>query len=153
MPRLSASIGVTALLALQGCYVTTPLERPSPSTGEVVVLQISDQGRVALADRLGAGVSRIQGRVQTASDERLSLRVASVGYVSGETNRWSGESVSIDRAHVGATQLRRLSRSRTWTAIGATTVVVGAFIASRGLRTFLGDLVSGPGDGNGGPVQ
>ena len=142
-----------ALLPLPGCYVTTPLERPAPSTGEVVVLQISDQGRVALADRLGAGVSRVQGRVQTASDDRLSLRVASVGYISGETNRWSGESVSIDRAYVGTTQLRRLSRSRTWTAIGATTVVVGAFIASRGLRTFLSDLVSGPGEGSGGPAQ
>lgn len=153
MARLPAAIGVTALLALQGCYVNTPLERPSPDTGDVVVLQISDQGRVALAERLGAGVARVQGRVQSTTDERLSLRVASVGYLSGETNRWSGESVSIDRAFVGTTQLRRLSRSRTWTAVGATTVVVGAFIVSRGLRTFLTDLVSGPGDGSGGPAQ
>jgi hypothetical protein len=153
MRRTRASIALTALLASQGCYVTTPLVRPSPETGEVVVLQISDRGRVALADRLGAGVSRIQGRVQSASDDLLSLRVASVGYVSGETDAWSGETVTINREYVGTTQLRRFSRSRTWVAVGVTTLVAGSFIASRGLRTALVDLVSGSGGGTGGPAQ
>ena len=141
------------LPALAACYVTTPLDRPSPNAGEVVVLQISDQGRVALAERLGTGVARIQGRVQAASDDRLSLRVASIGYVSGETNRWSGEAVTIDREYVGTTRLRRLSRTRTWTAVGVTTIVIGSFIASRSLRSALTDLLSGPGEGTGGPVQ
>lgn len=141
------------MLALQACYVTTPLERPAPDAGEVVVLEISDRGRVALADRLGTGVSRVQGRVHSASSDMMSLRVASVAYLTGEKNMWSGETVSISREYVGATRLRRLSRARTWTAIGVTTVVVGTFIASRGLRTALVDLVSGPDDGSGGPQR
>ena len=152
MRRTCSPLTIVALLALQGCYVNAPLLEPAPRPGETVVLQISDRGRVALAERLGTGVNRIQGRVTNVSDDLLSLNVASVAYISGDKSLWSGEAMTLNREMVGSTQVRRLSKARTWTAVGATTVVVGTFIATRGLFAFLGDLPDGPGDGGEGPT-
>jgi hypothetical protein len=142
-----------ALLALQGCYTYAPVQSSVPPTGETVVLNISDRGRVALGERLGPGVTRIQGRVTNVADQQLSLNVASVSYVSGERSLWSGESVSLDQDYVGTVEVRRLSKGRTWAAVGISTVAVAVFIATNGLQTLLGDLPDDDGDGGIGPVS
>lgn len=145
-----SSLTVVALLTLQGCYVYAPVYTSAPPTGETVVLNISDRGRVALAERLGPGVTSIRGRVGTVAEEQLSVSVASVGYISGDNSLWSGESMSLSREYVSHVQVRKLSKSRTWVAVGATTVAVGTFIATRGLFSFLSNLTGGerdPGQG------
>lgn len=147
MKKRWSSFTVVALLTLQGCYVYTPVYTSAPPTGESVVLNISDRGRVALGERLGPGVISIRGRVNSVAEEQLSLNVASVGYISGETSLWSGEAMSLSREYVSHVQVRKLSKSRTWMVVGATTVVVGTFIATRGLLSFLTDLTGGGGEG------
>lgn len=145
-----SSLTVVALLTLQGCYVYTPLHTSVPPTGETVVLNISDRGRVALAERLGPGVISIRGRVATVAEQELSVSVASVGYISGDNSLWTGESMSLNREFVSHVQVRKLSKSRTWVAVGATTVAVGTFIATRGFFSFLSSLTGGeqdPGQG------
>lgn len=153
MKRSWSSFLLVALLALQGCYVYAPVQSPVPSAGETVVLNISDRGRVALGERLGPGVTRIQGRVTSVADESVSMSVASVGYVSGERSLWSGESVSLSRDYVNTVEVRRLSKGRTWTLVGATTVVVGTFIATHGLISFFNDLPNGDDGGGEGPIS
>lgn len=145
MKRPWSSLTVVALLALQGCYINAPLQTSVPPTGKTVVLQISDQGRVSLGERLGPGVSQIQGRVTSVVEQQVAINVASVGYISGERSLWGGESVSLSRDFVSSIQIRKLSKSRTWIAVGATTVAVGAFMASRGLLAFFTNISDGGG--------
>jgi hypothetical protein len=133
MKKSWSSLTVVALLTLQGCYVYTPLYTSAPPTGESVVLNISDRGRVALAERLGPGVISVKGRVATVAEEQMSINVSAVGYISGENSLWSGESMSLSREYVSNVQVRKLSKSRTWMTVGVTAVAVGTLIATRGL--------------------
>lgn len=153
MKRSWSPLVVTAWLALQGCYVYVPASTTTPPTGETVVLQISDRGRVALGERLGPGVTQIQGRVTSVGEEQVSMSVASVGYVSGETSLWSGETMTMSREFVGNVSVRQLSKSRTWVTVGASAAVAGFFIATRGLTIFFNDLPREPGDGGEGPAS
>lgn len=140
-------------MALQGCYVYVPASTTAPPTGETVVLQISDRGRVALGERLGPGVTKIQGRVTSVAEDQVSMSVASVGYVSGETTLWSGESMTMSREFVGNVEVRTLSKSRTWMAVGGAAAVAGFFIATRGLSIFFNDLPTEPGGDGEGPAS
>lgn len=81
------------------------------------------------------------------------MSVASVGYVSGETSLWSGESMTMSREFVGNVSVRQLSKSRTWTAVGVSAAVAGFFVATRGLSIFFNDLPREPGEGPEGPVS
>jgi hypothetical protein len=129
-----------ALLVAQACYSYVPLETETPPLGETVALQITDRGRVGLADRFGAGLVRLEGRVTKVDTADVVLNVFRVSQVGGTGSRWSGESVRLDRGFVGSVQRRELSRSRSWLLAGAITVGVAAFIASNQLfGVFSGD--------------
>ena len=121
------------LVALQGCYAYAPLETGVPPVGETVELRIGDRGRVELAERLGRGVSKIEGRLTSVTEQQYELNVAAVSFLSGERNRWSGESMRLDRDYVESSALRKLSKRRTWITASLVAVGVGAFIATRGL--------------------
>jgi hypothetical protein len=132
--RCSSSLVLIAAAVLQGCYTYVPLQTTtSPTVGERMVFHISDRGRVELGDRLGPGVTAIEGRVASNGSDVMSVSVIGVSYVSGERSTWSGETMRLDPGHVQFMRARRLDKGRTWLAAGAATVVVGAFIASRGL--------------------
>jgi hypothetical protein len=133
MRRLCIHAMIVALPALQGCYTYLPLQATPPAAGESVQLQISDRGRVELSERLGHGVSRIEGRITGVNGDQYAINVSSIAYVSGENSLWSGESVRLSRDFVQQVQVRTLDKQRTWIAAGVTTVAVVGFIASRGL--------------------
>jgi hypothetical protein len=134
-----------ASVTLQGCYVYGPVANRTPPIGQTVVLSITDQGRVELGDRMGPGVSRIEARVTELNDNQLAMNVYGVTYVSGESSRWSGETMRLDRRVVDQVGTRRLSKTRTWLAVGVGTVAVSAFIATHGLSSiFSGDREDPP---------
>ena len=113
-----------AALVAQGCYSYVPLETESPPLGETVALQITDRGRVGLADRFGAGLVRVEGRVTKVDTADVVLNVFRVSQVGGAGSRWSGESVRLDRGFVGSVQKRELSRPRSWLLAGGITLGV-----------------------------
>jgi hypothetical protein len=136
-----------AVLVAQGCYSYVPLETETPPLGETVALQITDRGRVGLADRFGAGLVRVEGKVTKVDTADVVLNVFRVSQVGGTGSRWSGESVRLDRGFVGSVQKRELSRPRSWLLAGGITVGVVAFIASnRLLGLFSGDPADKPPD-------
>jgi hypothetical protein len=132
--------------ALTGCYVYVPVETSTAPVGETVAFDISDQGRVQLGERLGPGVLRIEGRVVGTDASDILLNVSRVGYLGGEASQWSGETVRFDRGFIARTHERRLSKGRTWTAVGVTTAIVVGFLATRGLAGFGSDDDEGPED-------
>jgi hypothetical protein len=97
---------------LAGCYASMPVNGP-PAAGTTVVLDLNDRGRVALGEQVGPSATTIEGRVSSASDSVYSLRVASVSYLNGQSNRWSGESLAVPANLVSRATQRSFSRGRT----------------------------------------
>lgn len=136
--RRAAILAGTALFVAQtaACYTYVPRYGMQPSSGEPVALTITDQGRVALAEQVGAGVTRIAGRVVAAQDDSYVLSVDQIETIGSGTSHWTGERVSIRRDYVAGVQERRFSKGRTALAIGAAILGVGALILTASLTGF-----------------
>jgi hypothetical protein len=140
--------GVVLLLQF-GCYTYVPA-RSQPEPGSRVTLQISDQGRVALGERVGSGVTRIEGILVGSQDGDYVMRVYEVGSLNGNSH-WAGERVDVRQEHVVGIQERHFSKSRTALAVGASVAGVLIFAITRGLLTRGGSSIDpggGPPDGS-----
>ena len=120
-PPLRAWRGPTALLlagvaSLSGCYTHAPLSG-APRPGATLVVDLNDRGRTVLGDSIGPSAEQVRGLVQSGSDSSYVLRVASVRYLNGQSNQWSGEPLTIRADLVGRARERQFSRKRTW-AVG-----------------------------------
>lgn len=136
---------LAAVAVLQGCFSYTPLETGVPTVGENIEFQINDRGRFELADRLGRGLATVEGRVTAVTETQYTINVAAISYLSGEKNRWSGESLRLERAHVDRAAVRALSRRRSWIAAGLVAAGLVLFIATRGLLVdFFGETDNPP---------
>lgn len=128
---------------LLGCYTTVPVTG-RPAADAVLVLDLNDRGRVALGDSIGPSASRIEGALQGVRDSSYVVRVASVQYLNGQSNRWSGEPLTVPLDLVRDVRERRFSRTRTYgLAAGILAAVVAVVVGT--------DLVGGgsePGRGN-----
>lgn len=124
----SALLGVT----VSGCYAYTPLNSAS-ATGTTVSFVLTDAGRVALGQNIGAEARAVEGEIESATDSGYVLHVTSVSYINGQTNAWTGERLAVRRQDVTDARKRTFSKSRT--ALLAAVGVGGAmaFIASRHL--------------------
>lgn len=111
---------------LAGCYASIPL-RGTPQAGTTVVLDLNDRGRVALGEQIGPSATTVEGQVAAANDTSYSLRVSSVSYLNGQSNRWSGEPLTVPTSLVSQAKLRTFSRSRT-ALLGAAAVAALAIL-------------------------
>jgi hypothetical protein len=131
--------GWTALLLvgispLAGCYTTRPVES-APTSGTTVLLDLNDRARVQLGDRIGPAAVRIEGIVQAQNDTAYMLRISSITYLGGQSNRWSGEEFTVPASLVSSARIREFSRSRT-TAVGLG--IAAALAAVFAKTNFLG---------------
>lgn len=141
------SFGVVAgvLPVALGCYTYAPLETSARvQAGEHVAVEFTDQGRVALGDRLGSGVVRLEGTLTRTDSQQLVMDVWRVAQIGGTTQRWSGENVSFSRAFVSSLQSRTLNRPKTYLAVGV--AAVGFYVFARSF-----DLLGSYFGGNGPP--
>lgn len=141
---------LTFLLGVStGCYVYPPVVT-TPSPGVELRLDLNDSGRAALGNLIGQSAANVQGVLQSPPDTAYVLDVTSVTYLRGQTNKWSGEPVTVSKGFVANTTQRTLSKSRTWLTAGAMVAVAAVFIASRGLNGSGGEPAGGGGGGGGG---
>lgn len=134
---------------IQGCYVYTPvMGRPAPTA--YVALDITDRGRVGLGDLIGPAATRVEGVLQSETDSVYALNVASVGYLNGQSNRWSGEPLTVRKDFIGNVRERKFSRGRTALATGTGIGGVLFFALTRGLFGFGS---SGSGGKGGDPAE
>lgn len=123
-----------------GCYEYVPVAG-APVPGMPVALDVTDEGRFALRDRIGRDIDRIEGTVVSASDRELTLRMEKVTDLRGDDTKWNGEQVSFARQDLARTFRRRLDRVRTFVALG----VASAAVLSIGAATrFLSISGGGP---------
>jgi hypothetical protein len=122
------------------------MAKPTPSVGETYVFDVSDRGRVDLAERFGSGLKEIEGRLTGVENSQYLINVFRVSHLNGQTAQWSGETSRISQTNVGGVRERRLSRGRTALAVAGATAVVAGILASQGLLgNWTGDSDT-PGD-------
>jgi hypothetical protein len=132
--------------AVTGCYVYTPVAG-SVAPATYVALDITDRGRVGLGDLIGPAARRVEGVVKSETDSIFSLNVASVGYLNGQSNRWSGEPLTVRKDFITNVRERRFSKGRTIMASGSVVGGILVFALTRGLFGFGGSDERPPGDG------
>jgi len=126
--RRWTALALGSVAPLSGCY-TTQSVASAPEPGTTVLLDLTDRGRVQLGDRIGPSASRIEGVVQMQSDTAYMVRISSVEYLNGQSNKWSGEPFVVPASLVSRAQQRQFSRSRT--------ISVGAGIAAAIITVFM----------------
>lgn len=139
MRRTRWKAGLLALAWLSGCYTYVPVESSTPPVGETVSFEITDRGRVSLAERMGTGIRSIEGRVMGAEGDQYVVSVFRVASIDGQSSAWSGETIRLDRDFVSRAHERRLSKSRSWLAAAVMTGVIVAVVTTTGLAGFFDD--------------
>lgn len=113
-----------------------PVFGQQPVPGRRYALELTDQGRVDLTDRLGPAVQSVEGTLVQTLDDSYQLRVFSVKPIGAPPAHWGGERVAIPVSAVARVSDRHLDKGRTAVAIAAAVVSIGTFIATRGLFGF-----------------
>jgi hypothetical protein len=117
---------------LSACYQYVPMQSASTRNQRVEVL-VTDRGRVELMPQLGQGVLSFEGTLDQRLDSSLVLRVAEVTYINRQTNRWSGEPITVSQSAVRDIRERKLSGKRTVLVIASSVGAGIAFVLSRAL--------------------
>lgn len=125
-------MAVLTAFGLSGCYEYVPMQRTTAPNPRVEVL-VTDRGRVSLAPALGADVLSFEGILDGRTDSSYVIRVAEVTYINRQTNRWSGEAITVAPEAVRDLRVRRLSRLRTFVVVAGSAGAGLLFIATRGL--------------------
>ena len=142
-----------ALLAATGlsaCYEYVPMQVSSTPNPRVEVM-VTDRGRVELLPQLGQGVLSFEGTLDGRRDSSYVVHVAEVTYINRQTNRWSGESITVSQEAVRDMRVRRISRMRTFAVVAGSVGAGLVFVVSRGLfgGGNLGSDPTPPGPPNG----
>ncbi|MGH2348684.1 MAG: hypothetical protein ACRDFT_04360 [bacterium] len=145
-PAWQAAALVLAAASQTGCYTYSAPEPVGPVPGRTFAFSLTDHGRAALADGVGAGTDHIEGVLVRNNDTSFTVSVARVVNIRGAVARWNGEVVSFPRQYVGSVRERQLSKTRTALAIGGTTAAVVALIATRGFGVVGNDPDREPGE-------
>jgi hypothetical protein len=131
--RAAAMVMTVMVLGTNACYSYVPLTG-SPVAGQELALGITDRGRVALNERVGAEIDELQGTLVAKTDSSYTLAMKRAVTLRRISTTWTGESLNVSSAFVGTVREKRFSRGRSWLVAGGATAVVVAFIAT---RTFL----------------
>lgn len=124
---LMAVAGITT-----GCYTTAPLAAP-PSPGQVLVMELNDNGRARLGPQIGASATKVEGLLDSRTDSAYVVKVQSVVYMNGSNQKWTNEPLTIQSDLVRELRERKFSRSRTALFAGGTVGLAAALIATRSL--------------------
>lgn len=115
-----------------GCY-SFPNVVAVPQAGTRVVLELNDRGRVGMGESIGPAATRIEGVVQSVPDSAYPLRVVSVDYSNGQSNKWNGEPLTVSRNFISTVKQRQFSKSRTFLFAASVAAVALGFALTRGI--------------------
>lgn len=147
--RTAALVGI-ALFVTQtaACYTYEPVYTGTPSAGDRMAFVITDQGRVALSDQVGPGITRVMGRVTSTQGDDYVVAVDEIESIAHGTSHWTGERITLRKDYVAGVQTRTLDRGRTTVAAAVAAGALAALIAVASLTGFGFGGGSGSGSGN-----
>lgn len=111
--RFTAVLCAIALLLQVGCHSYQPMQDAVPSRGQQVSLTLNDRGRVAVADRMGEGIDRVEGILVASSDTSATLQVTRTITIRRNQMTWAREEVQIPRDGIRGFQQQAFSGRRT----------------------------------------
>lgn len=135
-------------LLATGCYAYAPVRTPPPS-GAQVALEVTDEGRVALSEKIGPGVVRLEGTLAGVEGDELLVDASAVQQVRGYISDLGGVRVRLPQRFVTRMDQRQLSRKRTLLVGGG----IAAALVLLFTRGFSGRGTPPEGSGGGGPDQ
>jgi hypothetical protein len=151
--RRAGPRGVSLLLlgvwALQGCYSVRAVEPGGPQPGSRLVAQLTPDGSQQLASQVGPRVIAVEGVLDQATADQLSLRLVRTEGANQVSTFWNNEEVAIPRPAIALLRERRLDRTRSYLVAGA---IVGAALLAGALTSGLFSTDEG-GGGNPPPAN
>ena len=142
---VARAIALSAVLWVSACYTFVPLFPGAVRSGQEVTLEVSDSGRVALAERLGPELYRVEGRVVGVTPQDVALRVDAITNVGGSRNMWNGEQVSFRTEHLRTASEKKLSMGRTAVLAALALGAAALIITQAELFGFGDERTPGPG--------
>lgn len=150
-PSVRLVAGGLAVLHLCTACQTYVSPRTQPTAGAPMQFQLSDEGRVTHAARLGPGILQLTGALRRMDGERYVIDVASVTPIRGPRLPVSGIEVALGPRDLTDTRVRTVSRKRTGLLIGGALAVIVAFFVTEGFSAGYTPPEGPPGPG--GPDQ
>ncbi len=143
--RRGASLLLLGSFLLQGCYSVSAVDPAGPQPGTRLVASLTPDGSQQLASQVGPRVIAVEGVLDEATAERLSLRLVRTEGANQVSTYWNQEEVNIPRPAIAQLRQRRLDRTRSYLAAG---IIVGGALL---LASAAGGVFAGDNDGGGGP--
>ncbi len=122
---------------LAACYTEQPIDMPVPAPDMRIVAQVTDTGRIAMANAIGVGAMEVEGIVTGADATSWDLQMLRVSYRGGQSVLWNKEAIRFPRSSLTDATERRFSNKRSWLVAGLVTST--ALLAAR----FFGFLGGG----------
>jgi hypothetical protein len=145
----TTAVAVAVLHVCTACFAYTTVQTP-PAPGAQIALEVTDEGRVALNDKIGPGVVRLEGTLAGVEDGELLVDAQAVKQVRGYISDLGGVRVRLPQQYVTRMDERRFSRKKTFLVAGGIVGAVAAFFAAKG---FSGKSTPPEQTGGGGPDQ
>jgi len=147
--RRWTAVSVGVLHVCTACYAYTPVHTPPPP-GSQVALEVTDEGRVALNDKIGPGVVRLEGTLAGVEGGDLLVDASAVRQVRGYVSDLGGVRVRLPQQYVTRMDERQLSRKRTFLLSATIVGAIAAFFIAKGVS---GRSTPPEVTGGGGPDQ
>jgi hypothetical protein len=128
--RRSVAVFVGVLHLCTACYSYAPV-RSTPQPGAQVALEVTDEGRVALNEKIGPGVVRLEGTLAGVEGDELLVDADAARQVRGYVSDLGGVRVRLPQKYVTRMDERRFSRSRTLLVVGGIVAIVAGFFATK----------------------
>ena len=148
MWRRQVAVMVGVLHFGTACYTYVPV-KTTPTNGSLVALEVTDEGRVALNEKIGPGVVRLEGTLAGVEGDELLVDASAATQLRGYVSELGGVRVRLPQRYVTRMDQRQLSKSRTALVIGGLVAVVAAFFATK----ISGRSTPSDEDPGGGPDQ
>src|SRR3954452_15011641 len=97
--RRWTAVSVAVLHVCTACYAYTPVQT-APAPGSQLALEVTDEGRVALNDKIGPGVVRLEGTLRGGEGEEPPPGPSAVPPVHGFISGLGGVRVRVPQRYV-----------------------------------------------------
>ena len=144
MQCAKAIASATAMVLCVGCYSLQPIVGPFPALGTTVAVSINDAGRVALGGSMGPAIDEVEGRLVQRDSAEYVLSVATVRFLRGGEQTWTGERVRIKSEFVSVMKEKKFSRGRTALISAVALGAVAAFVTRAIVGSGQGEPMRSP---------
>ena len=130
------------MFASTGCYTYSHIETRATTAPDVVRVELTDEGTVAMAPALGESVQLLEGPVLGNAGGSLQLDVRLLRR-RGETlmREWPGDHITIPATSIRSIEVKTMDHRKTTAAVfgGAAIAAVTFFIVAKATSIFTGN--------------